>query len=155
MFAAGARWEAVACCFATLGSAGLNVLVKELVARPRPSTDLVHVAHHLPGFGFPAGHVLNMTVFVGFLCYLAIVRLTPSWPRTALIVFLVAMILIMGIARIDSGEHWASDVLGGYLLGIMWLAASIEFYQWGRRRRKHGAESRDADTSPLGEVPRG
>jgi undecaprenyl-diphosphatase len=78
-----------------------------------------------------------MTAFLGFLCYLAIVRLAPSWARTALIVFLVAMIVIMGIARIDAGEHWPSDVLGGYILGIMWLATTVEFYRWGRRRRHH------------------
>ena len=139
IFAARARWEAMACVFATLGAAGLNYLVKALVARPRPPTDLVHVAHHLPGSGFPAGHVLNMTAFVGFLCYLTIARLAPSWSRTALIVLLVAMIVTMGIARIDAGEHWPSDVLGGYLLGFLWLATTVEFYRWGRRRYLDGS----------------
>ena len=134
ILAAGARWEAAACGFATLGAAGLNTLVKDLVARPRPSPDLIHVAHQLPGYGFPAGHVLNMTAFVGFLCYLTVARLAPSWPRTALIVLLVAMMVVMGIARIDAGEHWPSDVLGGYVLGFLWLATTVEFYRWGRRR---------------------
>jgi undecaprenyl-diphosphatase len=136
IFAAGARWEAVAAGFATLGAAGLNYLVKALVDRPRPPMDLVHVAHHLSDSGFPAGHVLNFTAFVGFLCYLTCVRLAPSWPRTALIAFLVAMIPLMGIARIHAGEHWPSDVLGAYLLGFAWLATTVEFYEWGRRRSR-------------------
>ena len=113
--------------------------MKELVARPRPPMLLVHVAHHLPGSSFPAGHVLNLTVFAGFLCYLTCVHLAPSWLRTALIALLVAMIALMGIARIYAGEHWPSDVLGGYLLGILWLATTVEFYRWGRqesRRRR-------------------
>jgi undecaprenyl-diphosphatase len=98
---------------------------------------LVHVAHHLPGSSFPAGHVLNFTVFAGFLCYLTCVQLAPSWLRTALIAFLVAMIALMGIARIYAGEHWPSDVLGGYLLGILWLATTVEFYRWGRRKSRN------------------
>jgi undecaprenyl-diphosphatase len=133
---AGAGWEAVVLGFATLGAASLNFLVKTLVARPRPPMSLVHVAHHLPGSGFPAGHVLNFTAFVGFLCYLAFVQLAPAWPRTALIAFLVALIGLMGIARIHAGEHWPSDVLGGYLLGILWLVTTVELYQWGRHRSR-------------------
>jgi undecaprenyl-diphosphatase len=148
IFAAGARWEAVASAFATLGAAGLNYLVKELVARPRPPMDLVHVAHHLPGFGFPAGHVLNCTAFVGFLCYLTCVRLAPSWPRTTLIAFLVAIIALMGIARIHAGEHWPSDVLGAYLLGIVWLATTVALYRWGLRRNWHGVERLEHPRKP-------
>ena len=145
LFAAGARWEAVASGFATLGAAGLNLLVKDLVARPRPSIDLVHVEHQVPGSGFPAGHVLNLTAFVGFLCYLTWVHLAPSWRRTALIACLLAMIALMGIARIHAGEHWPSDVLGAYLLGIVWLATTVEFYQWGRRKIRNRRLDRAAD----------
>ena len=41
---------------------------------------------------------------------------------------------LMGIARIDAGEHWASDVLGGYLFGIVWLVVTVEVYAWGRKK---------------------
>ena len=103
--------------------------------RPRPPGSLVHVEHVLPaGSSFPAGHVLNFTVFAGFLCYLAWVRLAPSPLRTILAAMLVAMIALMGVARIHAGEHWPSDVLGGYLIGILWLVATIELYRWGIRR---------------------
>jgi undecaprenyl-diphosphatase len=133
---AGARWEAVASGFATLGAAGLNYLVKALVDRPRPPMDLIHVAHQLTSPGFPAGHVLNFTAFIGFLCYLTWVRLSPSLLRTALITLLMAMMALMGIARIDAGEHWPSDVLGGYLLGVVWMVTTVELYEWGRGRSR-------------------
>jgi len=136
IFAVRARWEAVAATFTTLGAAGLTPLVKAIVARPRPPIDLVHVEHHLAGSGFPAGHVVNFTALVGFLCYLTWVRLAPSWPRSTLIAILVAMMVLMGIARIHAGEHWPSDVLGGYLLGIVWLVAAVGFYRWGKRRSR-------------------
>ena len=133
IYASGAKWEAAASAFATLGGAGLNAVVKPLVARPRPPFDLIHVAHHLPGASFPAGHVLYLTAFAGFLCYLVWVRFAPSWPRTALIALILTVIAIMGLARIDAGEHWPSDVLGGYLLGALWMGATVAIY---RRRRR-------------------
>jgi len=134
LFVSGSRWEAVAGTFDALGSAGINALVKHLVDRPRPSPQLVDVEHHIANPSYPAGHVLNFTAFAGFLCCLVYLRMRPSWRRSSLIALLVAMIALMGVARIDSGEHWPSDVLGGYLLGALWLAVTMLFYEWGRHK---------------------
>lgn len=136
LFAFGRRWEAVAGAFGVLGGAGINFVVKFLVNRPRPSIDLVHVEHSVASPGFPAGHVLNFTVFAGFLCCLAYLRMPASWLRVTVMGLLIGFIALMGIARVDSGEHWPSDVIGGYLLGALWLAVTVRFYQWGRLRWK-------------------
>jgi undecaprenyl-diphosphatase len=135
LFVLGRRWEAASAGMAALGAVGLANAVKWIVGRPRPSADLVHVAHHLGSPGFPAGHVVNLTPFAGFLCYLAYARLTPSWRRTALITLLLVAILMMGPARVHDGEHWPSDVLGAYLLGLVWLSVVVAIYERGRRRR--------------------
>jgi undecaprenyl-diphosphatase len=137
LFLARYRWEAICAGLVTLVAAGLTDLVKAIVGRPRPFPDLVHVAHEISSPGFPAGHVMNFTPFVGFLCYLASVRMAPSWKRTTLIGALLIMIVMMGAARIYDGEHWPSDVLGSYLLGSVWLVAAISLYEWGRRRSTH------------------
>lgn len=134
VFLRGRRWAAGSCAFAGIGSAALNFLTKALVARPRPPAGLVHVEHHINNSTFPAGHVLNFTTFAGFLAYLAWVRMAHTWRRTAVVTMLAVMIALMGLARIDSGEHWTSDVLGGYLLGSLWLLATIHFYRWGEQR---------------------
>ena len=136
LFFAGRRWESAAAGFAVVGAAGLHYIVKPLVMRPRPPTDLVHVAHHFPASNssFPAGHVLNAVAFVGFLCYLAWTRMPPSWLRTTLVATLVAYIALMGPARIGAGDHWPSDVLGGYLLGAVWLVLSVVLYEWRSQR---------------------
>jgi len=128
------RWAGFASGFAALGAPGLQHVVKALVARPRPPATLVHVAHQIGNPAFPAGHVLDITSFLGFVGYLASVRLRPSVRRTAVIALSLGMVALMGLARIDAGEHWASDVLGGYLFGFVWLVATIEFYAWGMRR---------------------
>ena len=151
IFLRGRRWAAVCCGLAGGGTAALNFVAKVLVDRPRPPADLVHVERVISSSTFPAGHVLNFTAFAGFLAYLAWVRLAPSWKRTSLVTMLAVMIALMGLARIDSGEHWTSDVLGGYLLGSLWLAATIRFYRRGEQRFVRQAEPgapRAPDRSP-------
>ena len=131
---AGLRWAAVSGAFGVGGGAGINQLVKTLVDRPRPSLHLVHVDRFIPFPSFPAGHVLNLTVFAGFLCCVVYLHARPSWRRTAGLMLLICAILLMGLARVQSGEHWPSDVLGGYLLGAAWLSVTALLYDWGHRR---------------------
>src|SRR5437016_8946489 len=92
----GRRWEAYGALFASLGGAGLNNLVKLIVARPRPPSDLISVQHHINNGTFPAGHVLNFTAFAGFLCYLAATRIATAWLRRAAIASLILLIALMG-----------------------------------------------------------
>ena len=139
MFFTGRRWEAGGTVVSAVGASGFSWLTKWLVARPRPPADLVHVQHHVPNPSFPAGHVAGLTAFCGFLCYLAIVHLDASWRRTTLIIFLVVSILLMGLSRVQAGEHWASDVLGGYLLGVAWLSTTAILYEKRVLARESGA----------------
>ncbi|MGI9060424.1 MAG: phosphatase PAP2 family protein [Ktedonobacteraceae bacterium] len=45
----------------------------------------------------------------------------------------VLLIGVTGPTRIYLGDHWASDVLGGYLFGSAWLGIFVQLY--GRLRR--------------------
>ena len=40
----------------------------------------------------------------------------------------------IGISRIYMGAHWASDVLGAYLLGSLTLVAIVQLDCWGKAR---------------------
>ena len=130
----GLQWEALVALIAALLSIGLNVLVKDLIMRPRPAAALVHVLATLKDFSFPSGHVMYYTSFFGFLVFLAFTLLKPSLKRTLLVVFFGLLVLLIGISRIYVGEHWASDVLGAYLLGTLTLVAIIQLYRWGKPR---------------------
>lgn len=136
--------DALACGIAALGAPAVQYAVKGLVTRPRPPASLVHVAHNIGNPSFPAGHVLDITAFLGFVCYLAHLRLRPSPRRAALLALFLAVIALMGVSRIDAGEHWASDVLGGYLFGTVWLVVTVEAHAWGMRRRE-GTRKRGPD----------
>jgi undecaprenyl-diphosphatase len=129
----GRRLEAGVALFAAAGSAGLWFLIAPLVHRPRPSPDLVHVAQAIPWGSFPSGHVLNLTAFFGFLVFLAWTQLRPSAIRTLVLVVCGGLVALIGPARIYSGEHWPSDVLGGYMLGGLWLAITIHLYRRGQQ----------------------
>lgn len=117
--------------FVTLASllSALTEGVKALVHRGRPDASLVTVIGHPTGGSFPSGHVVQYTLFFGFLFYLIFTLLPRSILRTVLLVICGAMVLLVGISRIWLGAHWASDVLGGYTFGFGLLLLVI----WGYR----------------------
>jgi undecaprenyl-diphosphatase len=130
----GLQWEALVALIAALFSSGINVLVKDLIQRPRPAAALVHVFATLNNYSFPSGHVMYYTGFYGFIVFLAFTLLKPSLKRTLLLAFFGFLVLLIGVSRIYVGEHWASDVLGAYLLGTLTLVAIIQLYRWGKPR---------------------
>lgn len=121
------KWEAFLIAIAGVSSQ-FSYVFKLLVERPRPSSSLVQVLVNEAGYGFPSGHATFVAAFLGFAIYLVFTRL----PRqrfsilTGTILFL--LILWVGTSRIYLGVHWASDVLGGYLIGavIVWLLAWLD-----------------------------
>jgi membrane-associated phospholipid phosphatase len=130
----GLQWESVMVLFAAVFSTAVNVLVKDLIQRPRPTVAMVNVVATLTDYSFPSGHVMFYLGFFGFLAFLAFSLLKPSLKRSLLLVFLASVIVLVGPSRIYLGQHWASDVLGAYLLGSLTLVVIIQFYRWGKTR---------------------
>jgi undecaprenyl-diphosphatase len=130
----GLHWEAVVALVAAVFSTAVNVLVKDLIQRPRPTAAMVSVLATINSFSFPSGHVMFYTAFFGFVWFLAFSLLKPSFKRGLLLVFFGGLVILIGISRIYVGEHWASDVLGAYLLATLTLVAVIWFYRWGKTR---------------------
>lgn len=130
----GFHWETVAVLFATVFTPVVNVLIKDYVRRPRPGVDLVHVFGVLNSFSFPSGHVMFYVGFFGFVWFLIYTLLKRSWRRTTMLWILGIFIALVGISRVYMGQHWASDVLGAYLLGFLTLMVNIWFYRWGKKR---------------------
>lgn len=124
---------------------GINALIGDLVGRPRPSPKLIHVDTTLVFNSFPSGHTEHDVVFYGFLLYLSFTKAVREWRYHWLLLpfqaFAVLAILAIGYSRILEGEHWLSDVLAGYLSGLLWLFLFIFLYRWttsalARRRTK-------------------
>lgn len=112
---------------------GVNILIGDYVKRPRPSPHLIHVYTPLTFNSFPSGHTEHDVVFYGFLLYLSFTKEVREWRyRWVLIplqIFAMIAILGIGYSRVLEGEHWVSDVLGGYLSGMLWLFLFIFLYR--------------------------
>lgn len=125
------RLEAIALLGTLIGD-GIGALLKLVVNRARPSPALVHVVQRINSPSFPSGHALHYTVFYGFLAFVLITSFRSSWLRNALVAICFALIVLVGISRVYLGEHWATDVLGGYLLGGLFLLPLVLAYLWAR-----------------------
>ena len=110
----------------------LDTFIGDYVVRPRPSANLIRVDVPLKYNSFPSGHTCHMMLFYGFLLFLSFTKPVQEWRyRWVLIplqVFAVLNILLMGYSRVYEGEHWLSDILGGYLSGALWLSLFIFLY---------------------------
>ena len=138
LYLSGLKWAAITGCGAAMGEAALNAAIKLLIHRPRPKATLVRVMQILNSYSFPSGHVMFYTVFFGFLIFIIYTRLRVSFFRNLALVLFSSLVVLVGASRIYLGEHWASDVLGGYLLGSLCLLAIIRIYLSGAKREMPG-----------------
>jgi membrane-associated phospholipid phosphatase len=138
LFKSGLKWETVMAGFATVGIGVVGLIVKIIVDRPRPSPSLINVLNPaLDGgkYSFPAGHVQVYMAIIGFLLFLSITLPHKyAWTRVVEIIGFGTALALIGISRAYTGEHWPTDVMGGYLLGSLWLILTIWLYEWGRAR---------------------
>ncbi len=129
IFLLGLKKESVFAGIAGYGSAALSALIKEVISRPRPAADLVTVLHHLKDTSFPSGHTMTYTTFFGFLGILVLIFFKKSGLRILLVITLGLIVILVGPSRIYLGEHWASDVLGGYIMGSVCLLLTVYVYK--------------------------
>jgi len=101
----------------------LNTIVKLIIQRPRPQ-GLRLISQG--GYSFPSGHAMMSICVYGYLFYLAITKIKNKVLKYCVSTLLFLVILSIGISRIYVGVHYASDVIGGYLLALCYLFVFIE-----------------------------
>nr|WP_280922962.1 phosphatase PAP2 family protein [Virgibacillus litoralis] len=116
----------------TLTSHGLNILIKRLVERERPS---ILVAANAEGYSFPSGHAMISMVCYGLLAYF-ITKNLKSAKATFAVQFLFALLIfLIGISRYMINVHYLTDVLAGFIFGFIFLVGLIYLYELIRNRR--------------------
>ena len=113
------RAPGVCCAVNLVLVVALNVALKALIARPRPEGfRLVEET----GFSFPSGHSMAAMAFFGLLVWFAWHYVQSRPRRIALCVALGFVIAMIGLSRVYLGVHYASDVVGGFCVSLLWLA---------------------------------
>ncbi len=120
-----AGWRAAVLSSVCLaGMLALGTWLSPVVARPRPSPELVRVLRPFSGFSFPSFSALCYAATFGFLAMLAAVQ-SSGKLRLALMMGCSVLLVLCWAARIALGAHWPSDVLISYFLGLLWAASLI------------------------------
>lgn len=106
------------------------VCAKWLVQRPRPSTAFVYD----PSSSFPSGHAFCTMVGILALCTVLWPTIPERW-RIIVAGLGIALILLVGFARVALNVHHPSDVLAGWALGLAYyLAIAAGFARTSRLR---------------------
>jgi len=121
-------------------SLGIVPALKAAIARPRPVPELVMVIAPDAGGSFPSGHAAFAVLFYGWVIYLLPQLTANRGVIITLRVLLAVFIVVDMLSRVYLGAHWASDVLGGAILGGIALWIMIVTYEI-LRRRLDGKES--------------
>jgi len=106
-----------------------NAGLKDVFAHPRPfELDPTVKLHEAGGYGLPSGHSQSAVVVWG--------TLADAFRKTWLWVVAILLMVLIGFSRIYLGVHFPTDVLGGWLIGLLfllvYLAAEPRIEAWLR-----------------------
>ena len=114
-------------------AAGAGLLVrfgKATVGRERPPADFRLVTE--TNESFPSGHALASAAILGVVLVVFLPSVRSTGARIAICVGVGLFIAAIGLTRLYLGVHWATDVIGGWVTGLAWLALCLTVRQLWR-----------------------
>lgn len=143
------RWTAAALVAITGLGGGLLVRGgKRLTDRDRPPIEehLISVSNQ----AYPSGHSMGSFVVVGIVLAVALPGIHGPALRAWTAIAAALFVLAVGLSRIYLGVHWATDVLGGWCFGALWLILCLTGYRYlvPGRTRDHLPSSKPDGTAP-------
>lgn len=100
----------------------LNVTLKHTFDRARP--ELFEDIAALHTYSFPSGHAMGSAAVFG-MAGIVVARIVPRL-KSALVVLVPLLVLLVGVSRIYLGAHWPTDVLAGFVAGgFLVLAGAV------------------------------
>lgn len=113
------KWKYVAQITLVLILATLsNMMLKRFIDRARP--EIEHLVS-VKTLSYPSGHAMSSMAFYGFLIYLVYKIKMNHLLKAVILITLTVLILSIGISRIYLGVHFPSDVIGGWIAGLIWV----------------------------------
>lgn len=120
-----------------IGSAGGNFIWNFFISyfsRPRPTDQLGLEINTIPSF--PSGHAMSVIICYGFLAYVLVPRMPSRFWKWTVGITLFLVILFSGFSRLFHGNHYLTDILAGYALGMAWAVlvwTLLENIFWRRK----------------------
>lgn len=108
----------------------ITFFMKNIFERERP-LDLMIIEEF--GYSFPSGHSSSSIAFYGFIAYLIYKSKYSNWKKIILISLLFLVTFFIGVSRIYLGVHYATDVLAGFMVGLIYLMIFILIYDIEKR----------------------
>ncbi|MDO4995770.1 MAG: phosphatase PAP2 family protein [Bacilli bacterium] len=119
------------CCLLVGSGWVTNFIIKNIIRRDRPNVlRLVKES----GYSYPSAHAMTSIILYGYLIYLINKKISNKKLRISLEILLGVLIFSICISRIYVGVHFASDILGGMILGLAILILMISL------NKKYGGE---------------
>lgn len=112
------RSTALAVSGVALCGAAVLFISKNIFKRERPLEPIIERA---TSFSYPSGHSFSAFTFAGIALYLvwtSNISKTAKWVWSTLFILLAA---IIAFSRIYLNIHFASDVVAGFCLSLIWL----------------------------------
>ena len=106
------------------GGSIVDMLLKRVVHRTRPTYGAPFV--HAGSYSFPSGHAMGSTIGYGMLLFVLFLFWHPQRVWKILVCFLGGfLVLAIGLSRVLLGVHYPSDIAGGWVAALAWLAVCI------------------------------
>lgn len=96
----------------------VNQILKLIFSRPRPFEWMLIEES---GYSFPSGHAMVSMGFYGMLIFLIWQTNIQKTKKKIWTTILTILIILIGISRIYLGVHYASDIIGGFVLTLSYL----------------------------------
>ncbi|MEO6288947.1 MAG: phosphatase PAP2 family protein [Ginsengibacter sp.] len=122
LFVQKRRWYSIKIPAVALSSLLLMFMLKFIFHRQRPLSPLLQQAN---GFSFPSGHALMSVTFYGLIVLIVWQNIKQVWLKRFLSISLIMLIITVGLSRIYLRVHYASDVVAGFCVGLVWLLLSL------------------------------
>jgi undecaprenyl-diphosphatase len=107
-----------------LGNVG-NKLLKALIGRERPTFP----EHIEDGFSFPSGHVMVGLLLFGMIAYYLVRASQIIKVKQTILICTSLLLILIGFSRLLEGEHFLTDVIGGFITGGLVLIGMISIDQ--------------------------
>ena len=106
-----------------IGAFTMNPLLKAFFDRPRPG--LWEMRGQFAWASYPSGHAIASVSVLFTMAILLRRERGWHWPFTAAAVLLAST----AYSRLYLGVHWPTDVIGGLMMGLVWLVVTLRAFR--------------------------